>query len=144
LKAVNPLNTYRETQIKTANQAKLIIMLYDGAIKHLNVAIEALNKKHQKYDVMNNSIIKAQDIISELMVSLDFEKGGDIAQNLFSLYIFMNRQLLDANVQKLIEPLEDVKGMLMELRAAWAAISKRNDLESESSSENGNGINIAG
>ncbi len=142
MKAVNPLNTYRETQIKTANQAKLIVMLYDGAIKQLNLAIEAMDQKHRKYDVMNNSIIKAQDIISELMVSLDFDKGGDIARNLFSLYIFMNRQLLDANVRKLIAPVKDVKGMLMELRAAWAAISKRSDLES--GAENGNNINIAG
>ena len=117
-------------------------MLYDGAIKQVNLAIEAMDQKHRKYDVMNNSIIKAQDIISELMVSLDFDKGGDIARNLFSLYIFMNRQLLDANVQKLIAPLRDVKGMLMELRAAWAAISKRSDFES--GAENGNSINIAG
>ena len=117
-------------------------MLYDGAIKQVNLAIEAMDQKHRKYDVMNNSIIKAQDIISELMVSLDFDKGGDIARNLFSLYIFMNRQLLDANVRKLIAPVKDVKGMLMELRAAWAAISKRSDFES--GAENGNSINIAG
>ncbi len=142
MKATNPLNAYRETQIKTANQVKLIIMLYDGAIKQVNLAMEAMKEKHRKFDAMNNSIIKAQDIISELMVSLDFDHGGDIARNLFSLYIFMNRQLLDANVKKLIKPLEDVKRMLMELRAAWVAVSKRTDLES--GPQNGNGINIAG
>ncbi len=142
MKAVNPLHAYRETQIKTANQAKLIIMLYDGAIKQLNLAIEAMSENHRRFDVMNNSIIKAQDIISELMVSLDFDQGGDIARDLFSLYIFMNRQLLDANVKKLIKPLENVKRMLLELRGAWIAISKRTDLES--GSQNGNGVNIAG
>jgi flagellar protein FliS len=142
LKAVNPLNVYRETQIKTANQAKLIIMLYDGAIKQLNCAVEAMKEGHLRYDVMNDSIIKAQDIISELMVSLDFERGGEIARNLFSLYIFMNRRLLDANIKKVIKPLKDVKKMLLELREAWVEISNKKDLES--GSQNGNGINIAG
>ena len=142
MKAVNPLNAYRETQIKTANQEKLIIMLYDGAIRQINLAIEAMREGHPRYDVMNSSIIKAQDIISELMVSLDFEKGGDIARNLFSLYIFMNRQLLDANVNKLITPLKDVKEMLTELREAWIEISNKSDIEV--GSENGNGVNIAG
>ncbi len=138
----NPLQAYKETQIKTANQGKLIVMLYDGAIRNINQAIELLGEKKRKLDKISNSIIKAQDIITELIVSLDFEKGGEIAKNLFSLYIFMNRQLLEANIQKSVKPLQDVKHLLMELREAWAEVAKK--VGSKTGSAGGSGVNIAG
>ncbi len=142
MKGNNPLQAYRETQIKTANQGKLIIMLYDGAIKNINLAMELLDEKKKQYDRISNSIIKAQDIITELIVSLDFEKGGDIAKNLFSLYIFMNRQLLDANINKDKAPLESVKKMLSDLREAWAEVAKKTG--GKIAENNGGGVNIAG
>ncbi|MBN2533724.1 MAG: flagellar export chaperone FliS [Spirochaetales bacterium] len=139
----NPLKAYKETQIKTATQGQLIIMLYDGAIKNLNIAIEELKKKSKKLDRVSNGIIKAQDIISELMVSLDFEQGGEIARNLFSIYIYMNRELLNANIKKDYKPLGAVKTMLMELRDAWNQIVDKVNLEN-STARPGGGINIAG
>ena len=142
MKAINPLNAYKETQIKTANQGRLIIMLYDGAVKNINLALEAMGASHHKFDETSNCIIKAQDIIAELMVSLDFEKGGDIAKNLFSLYVFMNRQLLQANLKKLQKPLSDVKKMLVELREAWVEIGRKQDVETSSRGQGG--VNIAG
>ncbi len=98
--ANDPVHAYKEIQIKTANQIRLIVMLYDGAIRHLNLALDAFADGHRRYDVINNHIIAAQDILSELTASLDFEKGGVLAKNLFSLYTFMNRQLLEANMKK--------------------------------------------
>ncbi|HTZ50048.1 MAG TPA: flagellar export chaperone FliS [Spirochaetia bacterium] len=138
----DPLNAYRETQIKTANQIRLIVMLYDGAIRHLNLALDAFQEGHRRYDVINTHLISAQDILSELMASLDFDKGGVIAKNLFSLYSFMNRRLLDGNLKKDPAPLAEVKKMLGDLREAWEEISTRKGLE-----ENGTpatGVNIAG
>ena len=138
----DPLNAYRETQIKTANQIRLIVMLYDGAIRHLNFALDAFQEGHRRYDVINTHLISAQDILSELMASLDFDKGGVIAKNLFSLYSFMNRRLLDGNLKKDPAPLAEVKKMLGDLREAWEEISTRKGLE-----ENGTpatGVNIAG
>jgi flagellar protein FliS len=140
----NPLKAYKETQIKTATPGQLIIMLYDGAIKNINIAIEELKKKHKKLDAISNSIIKAQDIVSELMVSLDFEQGGDIAKNLFSIYIYMNRELLNANIKKQSKPLELVKSLLMELREAWSQIAEKVNSYANSTSRSGGGINIAG
>lgn len=136
------LKSYKETQIKTANQGKLIVMLYDGAIKYLNLALDSMDETDKHYDAISNNIIKVQDIVTELMVSLDFEKGGEISKNLFSLYVFMNRQLLDANIQKNINPLNQVKSLLLELRSAWIEVSERRDLESRDGQ--GGGVNIAG
>ena len=139
---LNPLNAYKETQIKTANQGKLIVMLYDGAIKNLNLAIESFSNSHRKFDAMSNAILKTQDIISELMVSLDFDKGGEMSRNLFSLYTFMNNQLLNANLKKDREPIDEVKKMLMELREAWSEIARKGAVQVDS--QNANGVNIAG
>ncbi len=118
----NPHDAYRQVQIKTANQGKLILMLYDGAIRNLDVALEALPHKQRRYDVVNGALVKAQDIIGELMSSLDFQRGGEIARNLFTLYVFMNRQLLEANLRKTDAPIQDVRGMLLELRGAWSQV----------------------
>jgi flagellar protein FliS len=117
----NPYSKYKQTQITTANQGKLIVMLYDGAIKFLNIAIENMNPR--TYDVVNNNIIKAQDIITELLLSLNMEEGGEIAKNLFSLYMYFKRQLLEANIKKDPEIIKHVLKLLKELRDAWDQIS---------------------
>ena len=142
LTTMDPLRSYRETQIKTAAQGKLILMLYDGAIKFLNLAREALESRHHKYDEVSTNLIRSQDIISELMVSLDFERGGEIARNLFALYMYCNRRILDGNIQKDTAPLEEVRKILSDLREAWASIADK--APGESLSGEGGGVNIAG
>lgn len=137
----NPLNAYRETNIKTASQGKLVLMLYDGAIKQLNIASSGLSAEKPKLDQISNAIIKAQDIITELMVSLDFERGGDISNNLYSLYIYFNRQLMQANVKKEKELISPVIDMLKDLKNAWIEVFKKAGNGSERESV---GINIAG
>jgi flagellar secretion chaperone FliS len=140
--AHDPVNAYKEIQIKTANQIRLIVMLYDGAIRHTNLAIDAFQEGHRRYDVINTHVIAAQDILSELMASLDFEKGGVLAKNLFSLYAFMNRRLLEGNLQKDPAPIAEVKKMLGDLREAWDEISTRKGLEENTTPSSG--VNIAG
>jgi flagellar protein FliS len=87
----NALSTYKETRIKTASQGQLIIMLYDEAIKQLDRAVEllALNdtgkKNPGRIEQTGKAVMKTEEIITELMVSLDFDQGGEISQNLFSL-----------------------------------------------------------
>jgi flagellar protein FliS len=140
--ANEPMNAYKEIQIKTANQIRLIVMLYDGAIRHINLASDAFIEGHRRYDAINNHIIAAQDILSELMASLDFEKGGVLAKNLFSLYSFMTRRLLEGNLKKDPAPLVEVKKLLGDLREAWDEISTRKGLEEKASPATG--VNIAG
>ena len=139
---MNPLRSYKETQIKTATPGKLILMMYDGAIKNLNQALQDMDNEHRRYDSISNSLIKAQDIIAELMISLDFERGGEIAKNLFGLYVFMNRRLLDGNIKKDKAPLEEVKALLIELRGAWAEVADKAGISTGSSQSRG--VNIAG
>ena len=142
MNAQDPVNAYKEIQIKTANQIRLIVMLYDGAIRHVNLAIDAFADGHHSYDVINKHLLASQDILSELMASLDFEKGGVLAKNLFSLYSFMNRRLLDGNLKKDPAPLVEVKKMLSDLREAWDEISTRKGLEENTTPTTG--VNIAG
>lgn len=143
MSAMNPLNAYKETHIKTASPGKLIVLLYEEALRHLDAAEKLLEKDEGQLDQVNNSILRAQDMITELMVSLDFEKGTDIAANLFSLYMFFNQQLTQANIKKDIKPISHVKNLMGDLCDAWkqAVINIGQEPTQES---NGSGVNIAG
>ena len=128
----NVSSTYKETKIKTASQGQLIIMLYDGAVKNLNLAIESLEVNSEKKDPgkiekIGKSILKAEEIITELMVSIDFEQGGEIAKNLFSLYTWFNRELLEANITQDIKRVSVVRDMLVELRNTWNEIALKHN-----------------
>ncbi len=138
----NPLKAYKETQIKTASQGKLIIMLYDGAIRQIDIAASRLEGEQPELDNVNNALVKAQDLITELMVSLDFDRGGEIAQRLFHLYMFFNRRLIEANLKKDPKPIREVRKMLAELRSAWAQIINQGGGSPDDG--NGGGVNIAG
>ncbi len=137
----NQLNAYKETSIKTASSSKIVLMLYDEAIKQMDFACEQLENKSKQIDAINSSIIKAQEIITELMVSLDFDKGGEIAKNLFSLYMFFNKELMSANVNKDPQPIKRIRKMVTDLRDAWAEIMKN---PNPSKNQAGGGLNIAG
>jgi flagellar secretion chaperone FliS len=117
----SPYNQYKLTEINTANQGKLIVMLYDGAIKFLKIAVENMNVK--TYDVVNNNIIRAQDIITELLLSLNMKDGGEISTNLFNLYLYFKKRLLEANIQKNSKMIEEVIIHLSLLRESWNKIS---------------------
>ena len=139
--SMNPYKAYRETQIKTASQGKLIVMLYDEAIRQVDAAIGGMGGDTLSLDTISNALIKAQDLVTELMVSLDFERGGDIARGLFSLYMYFNQQLVDANIKKEPEPLREIRRMLTELRSAWVQISGTSPPRDDSPKP---GVNIAG
>lgn len=119
--ATNPYETYKNARIQTANQGRLIVMLYEGAIRFSKEALKAIQDK--KYDVANNRIVRAEDIVTELLVSLDYEKGGDIAKKLASIYIYMNQQLLEANITKSSGPLEVVINLMSDLKESWEKIA---------------------
>ncbi len=125
-------NAYRDTNVKTASQGRLVVLLYEEAVKQLTVA-NSLFDKTGKLPVKNieafgKAILKTQEIITELQVSLDMEKGGDIAKNLMALYIFFNKQLTDINISKDKTKLEPILKMLTELCESWqqAAASSAN------------------
>ena len=111
---------YKRASVTTIDQGKLIVMLYDGAIKHTSIAIEKMKQKD--IEGTHNNLIKAKNIITELMVSLNEEKGGQIAKNLKSLYNYMFGQLIEANINKNPEAAQTVIKLLKDLREAWVAI----------------------
>ncbi|OHD14027.1 MAG: flagellar export chaperone FliS [Spirochaetes bacterium GWB1_48_6] len=135
------LNAYRQTRVKTASQGKLVIMLYDEAIKQLGYAAELIGGQSKQLDQIHNALVKSQDIVTELMAGLDFEKGGDIAKNLFSLYMYFNEKIKEGNMKKLSDPLIEVKGLMMDLREAWASILPQ---VGDMNVANNSGVNIAG
>lgn len=122
----DPYSQYKKTEIDTANQGKLIVMLYDGAIKFLNTAVENMDLK--TYDIVNTSILKAQDIISELLISLNMKEGGEISTHLFNLYIYFKKRLLEANIQKNGDIIMEVISHLKILRDAWDKIAAKENV----------------
>ena len=142
------LSTYKETRIKTASQGQLIIMLYAEAIRQLDQALYLLElndtgkKDPGRIEKIGKAVVKTQEIVSELMVSLDFEQGGDIARNLFSLYTWFNRELMEANISQDTRRISGVRNLLEELRGAWQEIVATN--AAETSNREVVGINIDG
>lgn len=115
------LDTYQEVAITTQSRGRLVVMLYDGAIKFLKLAINELNAGHMAEKGIY--IKKAMDIIDELNAVLDMEAGGEVAINLRKLYLFMTRHLSAANIKKDPAMIDEVIKLLEELNQGWKAIS---------------------
>ena len=118
---MNGVDVYQETAVTTQNRGRLIVMLYDGAIKFLRQAVRDMEGKD--YAGKGRNISKAQDIILELNTILDMEAGGEIAQNLRSLYNFMQRHLGQANVKCDPQMVREVISLLEDLNQSWRAIT---------------------
>ena len=115
------IKAYRENGILTQSRGQLVVMLYDGAIKFLEQAIPAIEKKD--YAEKGRLIGKAMDIVAELDCSLDFDASGELCTNLRSLYDFIRRHLVHANLKCDAQAVRDVIKLLDDLNRAWRAIS---------------------
>jgi flagellar secretion chaperone FliS len=115
--------TYRANAVLTASPGQLVLMLYDGALMALQVArdsLEAPEATPRRIEVINQQLLKAQNILLELQSGLNLEAGGEFARTLYRLYDYHHRRLLEANVQKRVEPVIEVERLVRELRDAWA------------------------
>jgi len=110
------LKKYREMEIKTSSPAKLILILYNEAIKCLNRAKEKVKVKN--VEESNDLLIRAQKIIRELMCSLNL-KIGEMATRWYSLYEYIYYRLIQANLQKDIQVIDEALDLLKPLRDAW-------------------------
>ncbi|MBN2515991.1 MAG: flagellar export chaperone FliS [Deltaproteobacteria bacterium] len=120
-RGVNGLNAYKQTNVTTADPRKLILMCYEGAIRHLKIAREKYSAG--EFEAKGKAVQKTYDILAVLMQSLDFEKGKTIATGLNSLYSYMMRRVMDGDLQKNMEAFDEVIGMLEDLEAAWREIT---------------------
>lgn len=112
------------TQAKAvdASPHRLIQMLMDGGMTRLAQARGAMER--QQHALKGELIGKAIGIIGGLRGGLDLQQGGDLAQNLDNLYDYMVRRLSEANVNNSIEPLDEVAGLLRDIKSGWDAIAQ--------------------
>ncbi|ACL74494.1 flagellar export chaperone FliS [Ruminiclostridium cellulolyticum] len=116
----NGYNQYKENSVYTATPEELTLMLYNGLVKFIMLAQSAIDDKN--IEKANNSIIRAQDIILEFQVTLDMKY--EVSNNLYSIYDYMHRRLVQANIKKDKDILEEVLGMAKELRDTWTQAMK--------------------
>ena len=118
--AVNPYKKYQEQSIATMTQGELLNVLYETCTKRINTAIIAIEEK--KYDVANENIQKAKNIIRHLDETLD--KNYEISGSLSALYDFFIYQLTTANIKKNVEMLREVAPMIEELGKTFKEADK--------------------
>ncbi|MHC4622999.1 MAG: flagellar export chaperone FliS [Planctomycetota bacterium] len=112
---------YQDAAVTTQGKGRLIVMLYEGAVKFMRLAIKELEAGN--YEAKGRYICRAQDIINELNAVLDTDAGGEIAAGLRKLYSFMNNQLGEANTKCDAQMIREVITMMEELNKGWKTIS---------------------
>ena len=131
----NYQNAYKKASVNTLDQNKLIIMLYDGAIKNAKFAVQYMESG--EIEKVHDSLIKTKNIVTELLATLNMEQGGEIAKNLKSLYSYIFSQLIEANMEKKSEPVLTVIDLLKELRGAWVQIKEKKKPEEKKGNASG-------
>ncbi|WP_257350276.1 flagellar export chaperone FliS [Pseudalkalibacillus decolorationis] len=118
----NPYQAYEQNSVGTASPGELTLMLYNGCLKFLKQAKAAIQDK--KTEEKNMNLIKAQKIIQELMVTLNTEVA--VAEQMLQMYDYMNRRLVEANVNNDISIIEEVEGLTIEFRDTWKQVIQMN------------------
>ncbi len=118
----NPYQTYTNNAVTTASPGELTLMLYNGCLKFINQAKKAIASKD--IEAKNTNIQKAQAIIQELMVTLNMEVA--VSESLLSLYDYLNRRLIEANIKNDAAILEEVEGFVTEVRDTWKEVIQKN------------------
>lgn len=117
----NPLQSYKTVATQTAAPGNLVLMLYDGALRFLERAVDAFQHEDpvEHNAGVNNNILRAQSIINELNLSLDMDTGGELADKLRGLYNYFDQRLQEGNIHKQPAPVEEVIDRLSVIRDAW-------------------------
>ena len=118
----NPWLSYRQVATKTATPGQLVLMLFDGALRFLDKALVGfdLDDPLDSNLAINNNILKAQEILRELNMSLNMEKGGEFATTMRRLYNYYDLQLSQSNLRKDPSGVDLVIRLLSVIRGAWA------------------------
>jgi flagellar secretion chaperone FliS len=111
-------NVYKQNSVTTATPAELTLMLYNGCLKFLNRAKVAMNEGN--IEEKNNNIQRAQNIISEFMSTLKMDV--EVSQQMMTMYEYMNRRLMEANINNDITIVEEVEGLVTEFRDTWKQV----------------------
>ena len=114
---------YMKTQVLTADRGKLVVILYEGAIKFLKFSQDGIAKNNA--EERNNNLVQALQIIDELRTTLNISEGKEIARSLNALYLFMSKHLAAANIQNSSRMIKEVINMLATLNEAWTEIAAK-------------------
>lgn len=135
--ATDCARAYRSNSVLTASPGQLVLMLYDGALRSLAIAREGFalpTDDMRRIAVINQQLIKTQNIISELQCTLNLEAGdGKFAREMDRLYDYYTRRLIEANLRKQIEPVIEVERLLTDVRNAWFEMLRQQDQNSSPS-----------
>ena len=126
MSAASSMNAYTKVDVETASQGKLIVMLFNGAIKRAEEAKRQLEKG--KNEGVHNNLIRAQEIIAELRASLDM-KHGEVAKNLDRLYEYFQHLLVTANIRKTNAPIDECINLMLSMRDTWQEAFQKAALE---------------
>jgi flagellar protein FliS len=115
---------YRQIATQTAPPGQLILMLFDGALHSLERALTGFDyhDPRERNQTIHNNLRRAADIIRQLNNSLNLEVGGKLAETLRNLYHYFDRRIVQSNLEKRRDGVDEVIGLLKELREAWAAM----------------------
>ena len=116
------LRSYGPERVMAADPVRLVAMLYDKAVASLKAAVQAIHK--DEIEVRWKNSHRAREIINHLFMTLDLEKGGEIASNLEALYAYMLQRLLDVDVKNDARAAEEVIELLEPLRASWSELAR--------------------
>ena len=116
----NVANIYKQNQVNAASPKELVVMLYEGCIKFLRLAEIGLEEK--RLDLVNTNLIKAQNIIEELRLTLNTNVEGEVTDQLASLYDYFLSELFQANIHKDNEKIIYVREQMTDLLEAWKEI----------------------
>lgn len=119
---LHPEQAYRQVATQTASRGQLVLMLYDGAIRFLQQATRGFQSEDplEFNRTVHNNVLRAQEIIRELNLSLDLDRGGECAATLRRLYDYFDWRLQESNVRKQVEGIDEIRQRLSVLREAWA------------------------
>jgi len=115
---INPYQAYQQNSVMTASPQELTLMLYNGSLKFMKLAKKAMADNN--FQEKNTNIIKAQNITQELRVTLD--PDAEISKNMEQLYEYMYTRLIEANTKNDVAILEEVEGLMVELRDTWKQV----------------------
>lgn len=118
----NPYQAYQQNSVTTASPGELTLMLYNGCIKFVKQARQAIVEGN--IEVKNTDIIKAQNIIRELMVTLNMDY--EISHQMMQMYDYMLSRLVEANIHNDVKILDEVEGYMTEFRDTWKQVIQMN------------------
>jgi flagellar protein FliS len=123
----NRSNAYREVAVQTSSPTKLVVMLYEGAVRFLGESVRAI--KSRDLNQKRHSIDRAVAIVQHLHSTLDIERGGQVAAELDKLYTYITSRILDGSTKLEIEPLEEATKLLSVLLTGWEELAKKEQVQ---------------